>query len=294
MPLPILSTTTWFLFVSAFFFGAFLGAVDVAGNTQAAEVETARGKPTMSSFHAFFSIGGLAGAALGAGVIALGWGNGSGAAVLAAVFMILAIYAALNLWPSEKPVAGGPMFVLPNKAALGLGIIAFLCFAVEGAVTDWSALYLTTVKQSTVTMAATGFAIYSIAMTSLRLIGDRIVVRIGALAVLVGGGVLIVAGIAIAIASPWPLGAALGFAVVGVGAANIVPVAFSLASRTPGLPASVGVAAVATLGYTGFLMAPPILGFVAKSWGLSVSLIIVAFMGAAIAVGAVPALRGRQ
>lgn len=291
MPFPILASATWFLFVSAFFFGAGLGSLDVLGNIQAAEVETARGKPTMSSFHGFFSIGGLLGAALGAGIIAIGWGDGSGAAVVAAICFVLSVYAAFNLWPSERPVAGAPMFVLPPRAALGLGIIAFLCFAVEGAVTDWSALYLTTVKQSTVTMAATGFAVYSVAMTVLRLVGDVLVARLGGLMVVLGGGVLVILGIAIAIASPWPLGSAAGFAIVGVGAANVVPVVFSIAARTPGMPANVGVAAVATMGYTGFLTMPPILGFIAKTWGLTMSLVVVAAMGLAIALAARPSIR---
>jgi hypothetical protein len=116
-----------------------------------------------------------------------------------------------------------------------------------------------------------------------RLTGDRVVAALGAPAIVLGGGLLMTAGMIIAIASPWPIVCALGFGIIGIGAANLAPVGFSAASRTPGVSASVGVAAVTTMGYAGFLISPPTLGFVANAWGLSVALAIVAVMGIAVA-----------
>jgi predicted MFS family arabinose efflux permease len=288
---PLLSTSTSFLFTSLFVFGFAMGSLDVAINTQASEVEAARGVPTMSSFHAFFSLGGLAGAGAAAGAIAIGWGNTTGG--IAAAFCLLAIglAAAPNLWPARHPSRRGPTFVLPNRAAIGLGALAFLSFAVEGAVTDWSALYLTSVKLSGPVLAAAGFAAFSVAMTGLRLTGDAVVARLGPMRTVFFGGVLVVIGIAMAVAAPWPVVAAIGFGLVGAGAANVVPVALSAGSRLPDMVGSQGVAAVLTFGYVGYLLSPPLLGFAARTAGLTASLILVGLMGAAIAAIAAVARR---
>ncbi|MEO8669609.1 MAG: MFS transporter, partial [Bauldia sp.] len=242
--LPILSPSVPFLFVTAFLFGAGLGSTDVAMNTQATELEKARGRPTMSSFHGFFSVGGLAGASLGAGIIAVGWGDGSGALVLAVIFFIVAVVAIRDLMRGEPVAGAGPRFGLPNRAVVGLGLIAFLAFAIEGSVTDWSALFLTNVRQASVTTAASGYALFSLAMAVCRLAGDPIVARLGDRKIVIGGGLVMAAGIAVALVAPWPLVAAVGFALVGVGAANVVPVAFSGGGTTPGVHLSVGVASV--------------------------------------------------
>jgi hypothetical protein len=237
----------------------------------------------MSSFHGFFSVGALCGASLGGLIVAAGWGNGGGAAATAAVFFVVSIWAAFNLLPSDRGVAGGPRFTLPDRAVLGLGTITFLAFAGEGAITDWSALFLATVKHAEPATAGLGFAVFSVAMTLFRLTGDAVVLRIGPVAAVVGGGTLMAIGMVIALIAPGHYLSALGFAVAGVGTANLVPVAFSAAARTPGVPAGVGVAAVTTLGYSGFLIFPPLIGFVAKSFGLNAALVVVAIMGATIA-----------
>jgi MFS family permease len=289
-PLPTMAPGVWSLFAATWLFGFALGGLDVAMNVQAAEIEAARRRPTMSSFHGFFSVGGLAGALIGAALIAAGWGNGEGAAVLAVLLLGPAILSAGNLFPSVRPTApGSPRFSLPDRAVLAFCILAFLCFAVEGAVTDWSALYLTSVKGAAPAAAAGGFALFSLAMAVCRLTGDAVVARLGGGTVLIGGGLLIAVGLGVALASPWPFVGALGFGILGIGAANVVPVLFSRAARTPGVEPSIGVAAVATLGYSGFLVTPPVLGLVADAYGLSVALGLVLLMGLAIA--ALSALR---
>ena len=282
-PLPILSPTLPFLFVTALIFGACMGGMDVAMNVQASEVEVARRRPTMSSFHGFYSVGTLAGSALGGLIIAAGLGGGSGAALTAVALFALAVWGALNLWQGGQPVEQGPRFVLPPVAILGLGAIVFLTFAAEGGVTDWSALYLSTVKQSSTAMAASGVVVFSIAMVVCRLAGDAIVARIGARNAVVGGGLLVAFGMGLAVLSPWPLVSAIGFGILGVGAANVVPVAISAASRVAGVAPGIGVAAVTSMGYAGFLVIPPILGFVATAFGLSFALSLVALMGLAVA-----------
>lgn len=284
MALPVVAPDLPLLFAAAFVFGAALGSLDVAMNTQAAEVEAARRRPTMSSFHGFFSVGGLAGSLVGAGVIAIGWGNGGGALIAALACLALAAYAVTHLFESGRPAAVGPRFALPGRAIIALGFIAFLCFAIEGAVGDWSALYLSTVKGAAPAAAAAGFAMFSLAMAICRLVGDGIVERLGQTLTIVLGGALIALGVAIAIIAPWPALGALGFALVGVGAANIVPVAFSVGARAPGAAASLNIAAVTTLGYSGFLIAPPLIGMVSKNFGLSIGLWLVAAGGLVVAL----------
>jgi predicted MFS family arabinose efflux permease len=282
-PFPIIAPWPWFLFVSLFLWGASMGGLDVAMNTQATEVEAARRKPTMSSFHGFFSVGALIGSGLGGIIVGSGWGGGSGATIVCAILFATAIWSAFNLWPAEKPDHAGPRFVLPPVAVLGIGFVTLLAFAGEGAVSDWSALFLSTVKGTSAGVAASGLVVFSIAMIICRLTGDRVVAALGAPTIVLGGGLLMAAGIVIAIVSPWPILSAIGFGIVGVGASNLAPVGFSAASRTPGVSPSVGVAAVTTMGYAGFLISPPTLGFIANAWGLSFALAIVAAMGLGVA-----------
>jgi MFS family permease len=283
VPLPILAPTVPLFFLALFLFGVLMGTIDVAGNVQAADVEKLRGRPTMSSFHAFYSIGALAGALAGAFVIGRGWGGGSGAAGICGVLFVIGAFSVGHLLPSDEAGAG-PKFALPSRAVLGLGLIAGLVFAIEGAVTDWSALFLTGVKVATPETAAFGFAAYALAMAGLRLVGDPIVERLGPRRIVVGGGLLCILGLAIALVSPWPLVAALGFGLVGLGAANIAPVCFSAGTRVPGVAPGVGVSAVVTMGYTGFLVFPPILGFAAELLGLAAAIGIVLAMSAAMAI----------
>jgi MFS family permease len=281
-PLPILAPTVPVFFVALFFFGFLMGGVDVAGNVQAADVEKFRGKATMSSFHAFYSIGGLAGALAGAFIIGRGWGGGSGAAAICAALFVVGAVFVRDLLPSDQAEAR-PQFALPSRAVLGLGLIAGLVFAIEGAVTDWSALFLTGVKVATPETAAFGYASYALAMAGLRLVGDPIVERLGPRRIVVGGGLLCALGLAVALAAPWPLVAALGFGLVGLGAANVAPVCFSAGTRVPGVAPGLGVSAVVTMGYTGFLVFPPILGFAAEAFGLAAAIGIVLLMSAALA-----------
>lgn len=282
-PLPILADSVPLFFLALFFFGLLMGGLDVTGNVQAADVEALRGRPTMSSFHAFYSIGALSGALAGAFVIARGWGDGRGAAGICAILFVVGALAVRHLLRSDKPEQG-PKFAFPPAAVIGLGLIAGLVFAIEGAVTDWSALFLTSEKAATPETAAFGFATYALAMAGLRLVGDPIVHRLGARRIVVGGGLLCVLGLAIALASPWPLLGAMGFGLVGLGAANIAPVCFSAGARTPGVAPGIGVSAVATMGYSGFLIFPPILGFAADLIGLSASIGIVLAMSALMAL----------
>jgi MFS family permease len=274
------------LFAVAFLFGVGNGALDVAMNANASEVETARGIPTMSSFHGFFSLGGLLGAALGGFVIGQGWGDGQGALAAAIATAIALAFAAPRVMFFAPTHGAGSHFALPRGAALGLGLLALLCFAVEGALVDWSALLMRERTGAEPASAALAYSAFSIAMAACRFAGDRLILRFGAMRVMVLGGLAMFVGLATAVLSTHFLLSACGFALIGIGAANVVPLLFGAASRIPGMGAGAGVAAVATLGYGGLLMAPPVLGYIAAHSSVMVALGMLSLSGLVIAMSA--------
>lgn len=266
-------------------FGASKGAMDVAMNAQAVEVERRYGRPVMSSLHGLFSLGGLIGAALGglmAGLdvsLALHFG---GVGVLLGLLLLL---SAPHLLPAQASGASrGPAFVLPTRALLGLGVIAVCAFVIEGAMADWSAVYLRGTLGTGAAYAATGYAAFSLAMTLTRFGGDAIAARLGAERVVRWGGLLAAVGVGLALGLGRPAFALVGFACVGLGMAIVVPLVFSAAGRTPGVAPGAAIAAVATMGYGGFLTGPPTLGFLAEAVTLRVALGVLALLGLLIAL----------
>ncbi|MEX5745264.1 MFS transporter [Massilia sp. X63] len=274
------------LFPAAFAFGVSNGALDVAMNANASEVETARGRPTMSSFHGFYSLGGLLGAALGGAIVGQGWGDGRGAlamGIATAVALALAAPRVMAFTPTHE---AGSHFQLPRGAALSLGLLALLCFAVEGALVDWSALLMQERTGAAPAQAALAYSAFSVAMAACRFAGDRLILRVGALRVMVLGGLAMFAGLATAVLSTHFALSAAGFALIGIGAANVVPLLFGAAARIPGMSAGAGVAAVATLGYGGLLLAPPVLGYIAAQASIMVALGVLSLSGLVIAMSA--------
>ncbi|QJE00418.1 MFS transporter [Massilia forsythiae] len=273
------------LFLAAYAFGASNGVLDVSMNANASEVEAARGVPTMSSFHGFYSLGGLLGAALGGLIIGAGLGDGRGALAGFAVLAVLAALCARRVL-AVAPAPHGSHFALPRGPALFLGLLGMLCFAIEGALVDWSALLLTNRTGADAASAALGYSAFSIAMAACRFAGDRLVLRFGALRIMAVGGLGMFGGLMLAVLSTHFLLSALGFALVGLAAANVVPLIFAAAARTPGMSAGGGLATVATLGYAGLLLAPPLIGSVAAHTSIAVALGLLSLSGIVIAANA--------
>jgi MFS family permease len=274
------------LFLAAYAFGASNGVLDVAMNANASEVEAARGIPTMSSFHGFFSLGGLIGAALGGLLIAAGLGDGSGALMMTVAIAIVVTLCARRLLAVPPAPHASPHlnhFALPRGQALFLGLLGLLCFAVEGALVDWSALLLTERTQVDAASAALGYSAFSVTMAACRFAGDRLVLRFGPLRVMTVGGLGMFAGLMLAVVSTHFWLSALGFALIGLSAANVVPLIFAAAARMPGMSAGGGLATVATLGYAGLLMAPPLIGSIAAHTNIAVALGILSLSGIVIA-----------
>jgi MFS family permease len=283
--LPGLATNMLALMGVLFIFGACNGGLDVAMNAQAALVEQRYDRPIMSSFHGLWSIGGLLGAAMGGLIATQGVPVRTHLLAVALVAVVVAVIATRWLVVDDQAHhEAGPSFALPPRSMVLLGLIAFGVLFCEGAVADWSAVYLRESLHSTPAIAATGFAVFSLLMAAGRLMGDTLALRLGPAWVVRGGGALVTLGIAIAIGSSMPAIAIVGFGMIGAGLACSFPLILSAAARTPGVAANTAIAAMATLGYTGFLVGPPLIGTVAEAVTLRGALGLLGIVGVLVAV----------
>ncbi|WP_223421902.1 MFS transporter [Tateyamaria pelophila] len=284
--LTALAPGTATLAVALFLFGAAHGAMDVAMNTWAGEAERYIGRQVMSSFHAMFSLGAGLGAA--SGFVAEHQGIGIPAHFIAVgVFVMIIAMAVANIgWTSVKQVNVGatPLFPLPKGPLVAVGLIAFCASMGEGAMVDWSALLLIETALVTPAQAALGYTVFSVAMVIVRLLGDQATRILGPTPTARLAGIIATTGTVCAVVSSSYAVTLTGFALMGVGYAVIMPLAFSRAAADPYLPPGTAIASVATLGYGGLLLGPPLIGFVADATSLRIGFAILAILAALIIV----------
>lgn len=276
--LPVLAVVSapWALALGVLIFGASLGTIDVAMNVHSVEVEKSSKTPLMSGFHAMFSLGGFA----GAGGVTLLLTQGVTPLMSALIAVSLAFVALVLAAPRLLKAAGGtpPAFALPRGIVLLLAGLTAVIFLVEGAVLDWGALLLVERKISAVEQAGMGYMMFNAAMTIGRLTGDRIVAGLGPYKVLIFGSALTFAGFALALTVDWMPGTMAGFVLIGLGAANLVPVLFSATGRQTVMPAGMAIAAVTTTGYAGILAGPALIGLAAHATSLPTAFWMLGFM----------------
>ena len=291
LPWPLLSRDVTCLVTALVLLGACNAVLDVSMNAQAVAVELRYQRSIMSSFHALWSLGGVVGAALSGLAMSL---DALPERYLVATAIVAAAFVSGTLgWlvPSEPRRDGvAPIVGPPSRRLLGLGLVAFLGLLAEGAMGDWSAVYLHDALGQSGAAAATGFAAFSLAMAVGRLGGDRLADGLGPRALLRASGAVAAAGLGVALIAGEPRVALAGFAAVGLGIANIIPVTFRSAGRVSDVPAGTALAAVATTGYLGYLAGPPLIGLVAETTSLPLGLGIVSACCALVAVraGSVP------
>ncbi len=277
------------------FFGATTSSMDVAMNAQAIEVERRYRRTIMSSFHAAWSLGMVGGALLGTLFGFLNWGVQGHFTIAALIYVVIAVIVAPRLVEvaDKKSADDGPtaIFSLPPRSVWLLGLIAFSAALGEGSMIDWSALYLRNVAGVVEGTAALGLLAFAAFMAIGRFMGDALVERFSLVQVVRWGGYLAAAGILLMITVPTLMTVLIGFAMVGLGVATVVPLAFSVAGNIPGVEPSAAVAGVATIAYTGFLVGPPMLGFVAEhSYRGAFAIVMVLLLVMALSAGR--ALRG--
>lgn len=264
------SSVTGF-FILLFCFGFCNAAMDVSMNAQAADVEAGLNIPIMSSFHGVFSIGGIIGAVIAGFFASRGIGLFPHLPMVSIFLLLLVTISFRYLLPST-PKKSAPVFAVPSKAVLIVGLIGFCALVGEGAMGDWSALYMRDVLGTTEGFAAYGFAAFAVAMTIGRFLGDSLTKRMGAKRILIAGGLLAALGLFIGLITQTVLTALIAFACVGLGLSIMFPIMVSIAAKQSPDNTGPAIAAVATMGYTGFLVGAPLIGFIAHytslSWGL--------------------------
>ena len=277
LPAVVYSPNIAVLAVAMAALGALIGCMDVAMNANAVEVERRMGRAIMSSSHGFWSLGGFIGGAAG-GWILKHWGaelqalwaaGGAALMVLAAMPFLLSEDRAPALAQAET---APKTHLIPRDAAvLVLGMLALFSMVPEGAVLDWAALYLSTEFGADVSRAALGFAFFSGAMALMRFAGDAVRNRFGAVRTLRLSAIIAAIGMLGGALAPNDIVAIASFFLAGLGIANTVPIMFSAAGNLPGLPTGAGIAAVTMFGYSGILVAPSTIGFVAEHVGFRVT-----------------------
>lgn len=261
-------SSLWLAVLLLLVFGAIMGCIDVVANIQAVLVEKASGRRLMSGMHALWSVGGFAGAGLfGIWAGTLGLTPLASTAIAAVLILLVLAGAERHLLPYGGD-SGGKLLAVPQGIVMFIGIIACISFLVEGAIMDWSGVFLTTIRHFDLSLAGTGFTVFSAAMLTMRLLGDWTVQKLGQQLVVIGGSFLTLLGFLTIIFVEDTFALYAGFFLVGIGSANIVPVFFSLIGKQHVMPVSLAVPAVSTMGYLGILMGPAAIGFLAHQTSL--------------------------
>ncbi|OWV87655.1 MFS transporter [Rhizobium sp. R635] len=253
--------------LTLFFFGAGIGAMDSTINIMAVIVERAGGRPMMSGFHGMFSVGGIFGAGGPVAIMAAGYTPFAAAVVVS--FGSLAAMALVSANLLRFGAGGSFRYALPKGPVLLISVLCFVLFLAEGVVLDWSGIFLTTLRGIRADYAGLGYASFAAAMTFGRLIGDWLVRKIGPRKIVVVGSIGAASGLFVATVIPQFAGILAGYFLAGFGCANIVPVLFSAIGRQNIMPASVAIPTITTIGYSGILLGPALVGFVAHAADLS-------------------------
>jgi fucose permease len=293
----VLWLNNWFEIAGMLFiFGSGVGSIDIAMNTHGVHVQNMAGKPIMSSLHGLFSVGGLCGPIVVGVLIKAGLAPSITAGVISMSLLAITLtqFSSLMDQNTEHEISakftnlteaeGNKKFSLLNGAVLFLGVMCFVAFLSEGAVLDWSAVFLRDNKGVDKAMAGVGYASFSIAMATMRLLGDRIVSKTEDKHVVIYGSIIAFAGFMLVVFASWLFAVLIGFVLIGVGAANIVPVFFTAAGRIKNVVSSKAVSVIGTMGYAGQLAGPAILGFIAHHFSLPAALFVTGLLLLSIGV----------
>ena len=275
-----LTDSIGWLGLALFCFGGSLGVIDVIMNIQAVLVETAVGRRLMSNFHGMYSLGAISGALVLTGLLSLGLAPEAGSFMMIGVIVAANLALARGYLPNRAP-GGGLAFVRPTGLVMLVGLMCFVVYLAEGAVLDWSALYLTGEKGLEVARGGLGYAAFALMVTIARFAGAPLVNSLGTARVIAFGGLLAAFGIGLSLtAEHWAL-ALVGYGLCGLGCANVSPVLISSLSRQDGMPVQLAVTVATTIGFAGVLAGPAMMGVVAhfSSLGMAFALLAVLLLG---------------
>lgn len=263
-----------------FFFGLTGNLFNISINTQAVGVESVYGRSIMASFHGVWSVAGFTGAFIGTFLISLGLTPFIHFCIICAASTLTVFVMYRYTLPQDAASAGAQkIFVKPDKALLNLGVIAFCSMVSEGTMFDWSGIYFQKVVQVPKELTTLGYVAFMSTMASGRFAGDWLTNRIGKKTMLQISGIIIAAGLLTAVIFPAIVTATIGFLLVGFGVSSVVPLVYGVAGKSKTMAPGVALAAVSSIGFLGFLIGPPMIGFISQAFNLRWSFTLIAVLG---------------
>lgn len=279
------ANTTWELVLALFLFGVSGNLMNISVNTQGVAVEALYKRSIMASFHGLWSFAGFAGAAIGTFMIAQKFVPLMHFIIIALLVSVLVVFVYRHSLNEKTDVKKNiSSFVFPDKALMTLGTIAFCCMACEGCMFDWSGIYFRDVVHAQQHLVTLGYTAFMATMATGRFTGDWLVTKLGVKRVLEISGCCIALGLLIAILFPDLYTATAGFLLTGFGVSSVVPLAYGLAGKSKTMHPGMAIAAVSTIGYLGFLLGPPVIGYIAKASNLRWSFALIAVLGSCTTV----------
>lgn len=269
------ASSLWLLGAALFIFGGSMGVLDVILNIQGLSVENRANRSMMSNFHGMFSVGTIAGSVLMIGLLTLGLSALLSTLASMTLILLLSLFAVRG-YLDERTLSGKDSFIWPNSWIVLVGLMCFIVYLAEGVMLDWSALYLIEDKHIATAQAGLGYASFSAMVATGRFLGDGLVQMLGRVRVIVGGGLLAAGGVVLSIISThWGV-SLLGFALCGLGCANVSPVLISSLSKQTYMPTHLAITAATTIGFAGVLAGPAMMGAVAHYSSLSAAFAVLA------------------
>lgn len=274
-------TASWQLACCLYFFGMCGNLCNISVNTQGVQLEKIYARPIFSAFHGIWSVGGFTGAAIGLLMMKNGWSPAVHLPSIAGIIVVFNLFSQSFLLPKSDTTTTPPKlkFRMPKGILLQLGIICFCCMSVEGCMFDWSGVYFKEIIQTEERFVSLGYAAFMITMATGRFLGDRLAERFGRKNMVMYSGMMIFSGLMLLVAFPHVVYSTIGCMVIGFGVSSIIPLLYSTAGRLKMIPSSIAIATVAGTGYFGFLMGPPMIGYIAELTGLRISFALIAMSG---------------
>lgn len=285
MTLPLIgfSPTILLLIPVLILYGLLGNVMNISLNTQALDLEDQMGKSILASFHGLWSMAGFVGAGLGAGMIFIDFAPEFHYLIVLGISLVIILSSQRYIIKEKKASEGGGLVLKkPDALLMRIGLIAFLGMMCEGCMFDWSGVYFKKVIQADPSLIALGYVAFMGAMASGRFITDKVAARFTKVAVIQVSGILIFVGLALSVAFPSVWMATFGFLLVGFGVASIIPLSYSIAGRSKLYSPSVALALVSTISFFGFLLGPPLIGFIAELFDLKTSFALIAINGLGI------------
>lgn len=281
-----LANSSWQLSMGLFAFGIFGNLANIAVNTQGVYTEVLFKKTIMSSFHGMWSFAGFTGALVGLGMLALKLTPYYHFVIVAGIILIMIAFNYKFLIKAKEKIKvteKKKLFAKPDSSLIWLGVIGFCCMASEGVMFDWSGVYFKDVVKAPGALVILGYTSFMIMMASGRFLGDGLILKFGRKKVLQISGLVISLGLITSVLFPYIIPCTIAFMFVGLGVSTVVPTLYSVAGKNPTVPAGEALTIVSSVSFLGFLMGPPVIGYIAEAFGLRFSFAFIGIFGFFIA-----------